>query len=661
MRKFFYTRLALSGIRKNGKMYLPFLITFIGTVMMFYNMVYLTFAKDLGRLSESGSLRSLLMFAAYIVAIFSAILLFYTNIFLIKRRKMEFGLYNVLGMEKKHIAKLMTVETLMLSVLGIGVGLLAGILFSKLMLLLLFRVMTFTASFGFEVPLFAVVATILLFILITFLNLLYNIFQVYRTKPIELLKGGKMGEKEPRTKWLLTAIGLLTLGMGYYIALTTETPLAALNKFFLAVLLVMVGTYSLFTAGSIALLKLLRGNKRYYYKANHFIPISGMIYRMKQNAAGLANIAILSTAIIVTLSSTVSLYVGLEDALLTRYPRDVTISAPNVSDEEVLKMDEVIAREIAKAKLKEGNPFRHRTFEFVAIQNGDHFINGTETNFPLGDMAYIVLMPIREYNKLEGKSLSLQNGEAYLYSFRGKLEGERINLFGVPLTIKGRLPSITTDGQLSAMVTNSYFIIVDDLETIREISRSIKGKMGAVENLSYTYGFDVNGDRDAQIKLVRSLRSEIKQVVKNGYVEGREIQRQSFLTLYGGLFFIGVFLGLLFLMATVLIIYYKQITEGYDDRHRFAIMQKVGMSRAEVRRSIRTQVLMVFFLPLVTAVIHIAFAFKVITKLLYMFNLSNIPLFAVCTGVTILVFALFYIFVYALTAKSYYQIVSKNA
>lgn len=658
MSKFFYSRLAINNIKKNSKTYFPYLFTYIGTIMMFYNMSFLAVAKDIGSLSDSQSLRQLLFFGEAVIAIFSVIFLFYTNSFLIKRRKKEFGLFNILGMEKKHIARVMTVETLMIALISLVVGLLAGILLSKLMILLLFKIISFHVSFGFEIPFFAVISTVLLFSGISILNLTYNIFQVYRSKPIQLLKGGNVGEREPKTKWILASVGLLSLGIGYHIALTTETPLAALNRFFLAVLLVIIGTYALFTAGSVAVLKMLRRNKRFYYKANHFISVSGMIYRMKQNAVGLANIAILSTMVIVTLSTTISLYVGVEDVLRTRYPRDVIVDAANVSEEQIHKIDAVIERELAASKMTQKNGFRYRSMEWMTIQDGNHFTAAQKSDFSRSQLAFLLLIPLEDYNRMEKRSVSLSSGEALLYPLRGKIEGDTISFNDFQLSIKERLSSLNTRGELSGMLINSYLVVVDSVDTILRINRSLEGNESAMKNLSYHYGFDVNGDRDQKINLINTLRSEMKKITENYNVDGIESSRDSFFTLYGGLFFLGIFLGLLFIMATVLIIYYKQIAEGYEDRERFEIMQKVGMSRAEVKRAIRTQVLAVFFLPLVTAVIHLAFAFKVITKLLNVFNLTNIPLFAFCTAITILVFAGFYVFVYILTARTYYKIVS---
>jgi putative ABC transport system permease protein len=660
MNRFFYFQLALNNIKKNAQTYIPFLLTGIGTVMMFYNMSFLAVARDIGAHSDSVSLRQLLTLGAGVIAIFSLIFLFYTNSFLIKRRKKEFGLYNVLGLEKKHIARIIFWETIVSALVSIGIGLGAGIIFSKLMILLLFKIISFRVVFGFEIPISAVIYTCLLFGGIFILNLLFNVLQVYLAKPVELLKGGSVGEKEPKTKWPMAIIGAFSLGIGYYISLTTESPLAALQLFFIAVVLVMIGTYCLFTAGSIAVLKMLRKNKRYYYRLKNFIPVSGLIYRFKQNAVGLANICILSTAVIIMLSTTISLYVGMEDVLRTRFPRNIIVSATNVSSEEASELKETIINETLKSGLTPIEDVGYRAMSFLTVQKGTDFTSTSTSTYVADNMAMVVCLTAEEYGKMEGKFLNLKENEALIYILKGDIPGETLSFNGYKLNIKERLSTMETEGLLSALMVDSYYLVVKDLDTIKEIYNSLNENRGDMGDLSYYYAFDVQGEKEAQIKLVGNLQKAVNKINSDSYVEGAEKARDGFYSLYGGLFFLGIFLGLLFIMATVLIIYYKQIAEGYEDRQRFQIMQKVGMSREEVKLVIRNQILIVFFLPLVTAVIHILVAFKVITKLLLVLNLTNVPLYAGCTASTILIFAVFYILVYALTARTYYNLTSRE-
>lgn len=658
MNRFFYQKLAINNMKKNSKTFIPYLLTCIGTIIMFYNMCFLTVAKDIGSVSDSSSVRYILFLGAVVIGIFSLIFLFYTNSFLIKRRKKEFGLFNVLGMEKKHVAKIMFYESLFTALVSLTVGLSAGILLSKLMILFLLKLMSFKASFGFEVPYSAVLYSLAVFTGIFFINLIYNIRQVHLSNPVELLRGGNLGEKEPRTKWLMAVIGAVSLAAGYYIAVTTENPVAALSLFFVAVVLVMTGTYCLFTSGSIAILKMLRKNKKYYYKPRHFVSVSGMLYRMKQNAAGLSNICILSTAVIIMISSTVSLYAGMEDVLKLRFPRNIEVSASDVSDEQAEALDKLIEQQTAALNIERNNVLRFRSMGFVAIREGSRFVAADYNSYTSNNIASLVFITQDEYSKLENKSIALKSGEALVYSEAGNTLGSVLNLNGYELLIKEYLGSFNSAGMTSDKLMSSYYVIVDNINTVEKVYNSLGKSDGEMEGFSYFYGFDTDADEQKQINIVNNLNEKIRELDAAGRANGSEASKASFYSAYGGLFFLGIFLGLLFVMATVLIIYYKQIAEGYDDKERFEIMQKVGMDREEVRGTIRSQVLTVFFLPLAAAVIHIAFAFKVITRLLLVFGMTNVFLFAVCTVATIIVFAVLYTVVYALTARMYYKLVS---
>lgn len=657
MSKMFYAKLAAINIKKNGKTYFPYILTCISTIIMFYILCSISLNDGLNNMSGGGTLRAILILGDFVIGLFSIIFLFYTNSFLIKRRKKELGLYNILGMEKRHIAKVLIWETFFVTIISMVVGLIGGILLSKLMFLVFLKILNFTVPMGFFISIQSLIITAILFGIIFVLTLINNLRQIHLSKPIELLKGGATGEKEPKTKWILTLFGVLCIAAGYYIALTTESPLGALNQFFFAVILVIIGTYSLFTVGSIALLKILRKNKKFYYKTNNFINISGMIYRMKQNAVGLANICILSTSVLVMLSTTVSLYIGMDDLLRTRYPRNIAISAKNVSTETAQALDNMIIEEADKLNIPQDNIVKYRSMPFFMVQNKNSFQVASSGSISAENASMVNLMPLSEYNRIENQSATLNKDEVLLFSFRGEVKSDSINISGNEFKIKERINNLTTDGMDSALLVNTYYVVVPDEETIQKVLSSDENNNG-MEDLSYYYSFDTNSDAKSEIRLTNVINGKLQEFSVDGYAESLEESRESFFSLYGGLFFLGLFLGSLFIMATVLIIYYKQISEGYDDKDRFEIMQKVGMSKTEVKKSIKSQVLMVFFLPLVTAVIHIAFAFKVITKLLAVLNLTNVPLFAICTAGTILVFTIFYAIVYYLTARVYYKIVS---
>ncbi|ADL50674.1 FtsX-like permease family protein [Clostridium cellulovorans] len=646
MNKLFYPKLAVTNIKKNSKTYLPFIITCICTIAMFYIMHALSINKGLDGASGSASVKILLFLGTIVIGIFSAIFLFYTNSFLIKRRKKEIGLYNVLGLEKKHIAKVMFFECMYTSVISLVVGLIAGIILNKLMFLLLLKLLKFEVAFGFYVSVPSIIKTLILFIGIFSLNLLSNLFQIKMSKPIELLKGAEHGEKEPKTKWIITIIGVIALVAGYTIALKVKAPIAALKLFFGAVLLVMLGTYALFTAGSIAVLKLLRKNKKFYYKTSNFISVSGMMYRMKQNAVGLANICILSTAVLVMLSTTVALYVGMEDVIRTRFPRNLVMNASQIQEAQAQKIDKILDTEAKNNNIAIENKLNYWENSFPVIKkNGKFLLTGEEDMS--STVCVIVAIPISDYNRITGKNITLANDEALSFSKVKDYDKNSITIENKTLKIKEALdkPIQGLEYGIEDMV-DTYVLFVNNIDSI-----------GKENNKKYSIGVDIQGTDKEIITLSNKLSEKLSENNITTYIDSSAGSREDFFMVYGGLFFLGIFLGTLFLMATVLIIYYKQISEGYDDKNRFEIMQKVGMGKDEIKKTIRRQVLMVFFLPLVFAMIHIAFAFPMITKLLAVLNLKNVSLFMISTIATILVFAVIYAIVFSLTARTYYKIV----
>ncbi|NMB21401.1 MAG: ABC transporter permease [Firmicutes bacterium] len=660
MGRFFYWKLAADNIRKNIQVYLPYILTCTATVAMYYLMHSLSQNSGLGKMSGGDTVQMMLSFGFVVVGIFSAVFLLYTNSFLIKRRKKEFGLFNVLGMEKKHLARIMMYETIYIAVISISAGLIGGIVLSKAMFLLLLKLLRFEVQMGFEISGSAIVFALLLFGTIFFLTLLSNLRQVHLAKPIELLKGGQVGEREPKAKWLLTLSGLASMGTGYYLALTAESPIAALTLFFVAVILVMIGTYCLFTAGSIALLKLLRKNKSYYYRPNRFTTVSGLMYRMQRNAVGLANICILSTMVLVTLSTTVALFVGVEDVLKTRYPRDIVISSYGITDEYIDNLGATVAQVVENHNLVMQDPMEYRMLSFVGIAQGNEFLTDEPSlNISPSRLKTLCFIPSEDYSGLTGEEVQLAQDEVLLYSQGADYEYESLSVLGRTFSVRKQLNELPAVTEWD--ISGRHFLIVKDMDVVEEMYHAqadVYGEHGS--KLTYHLQFDFPGDvsEEGEIAFYKDLRSSLPSGGVSRYIESREAVKDEFYSLYGGLFFLGLFLGILFIMGTVLIIYYKQITEGYEDKERFAIMQKVGMSREEVKRSIRSQVLTVFFLPLIVATVHISVAFPFITKLLAVFSLRNTLLFATCTGGTVLIFALFYGLVYHRTARVYYRIVS---
>lgn len=654
----FYPKLAWINIKKNGKIYFPYILTCIGTIMMFYNIYAITWDDGIEQLQGAILVQSILGLGVGIIAIFAMIFLFYTNSFLMKRRKKEIGLYNVLGMGKRHIAKMLFCETIMIAVISLVLGLGAGIGINKLLFLVLLKLMgESNIPFGFYISWKGLNSTLVLFGIIFLFILISNLWRIRLAHPIELLHGEQTGEREPKTKIIMTVIGIVTLAVGYYLALKVEGPMDAIGLFFIAVILVIIGTYALFTAGSIALLKLLKKNKKYYYKTNHFVSVSSMIYRMKQNAVGLANICILSTMVLVMLSTTISLYGGMEQALNDRFLRDVQVEVGM----ENLNQDKLIQQDIQTVE----NEVNDKISNLISYYYLEEYMTEKEDGFQyqaamtMDKTYYLVLIPESQYERISQEKLELKNNEIYYYSKNAKDLDQTVKIAGMNLDVKGKIEQI--QNTTSSIITyNSYFMIANDntVEKIRQILAEEAKKEKETRTVSYHYYIGADTEKENAELVMNTFQNVLgakgygRVLVENAYEVAHDLKG-----MYGGFFFLGLFLGSLFLMATVLIIYYKQISEGYEDQKRFEIMKKVGMSRKEIKGAIGSQVLIVFFLPLVTAFIHITVAFRMISKLLMALGLANITMFIWCTVLVAVIFAIIYAIVYVWTAREYYRIV----
>ena len=669
MIKSLYAKLAFMNIRKNGKLYVPYIVSAVITIAMFYVMCSITFNKDgISQLEGSAALQTVMGMGTVVIALFAFIFLFYTNSFLMKRRKKELGLFNILGMEKRHISKVMFWEVIITSLISLAGGLVFGILFDKLATMLLYKLLRCDITFGFSVRPLALITTVAGFLLIFFLNLVYDIAKVRLSNPIELLHGSSVGEKEPKTKWILAILGVICLAIGYYIAITVESPLDALAYFFIAVILVITGTYFLFIAGSIALLKLLRKNKKYYYNPKHFTSVSGMLYRMKQNAVGLANICILSTMVLVMVSTTVCMYVGADDAMHIRYPRDISVTS-YVESANTGVLDELETSVRQKAQENGyalSNMHKTTDFEITAGYINSGYVSNVTGGVSAAQMCVFCFRNESEYKKKTGEALNLSGNDTAVFTHgkTGAVLDDTFRLNDEAFNVKYRLDSIDETSMYSGYTTAVHYVIVSD-QKFEEVYKSVNAsfKDGSMQYMSAEISFDIDADDEETLAFSNEISQMSKELNKNNdqifasSTESRVGSKDSFYSLYGSFLFLGIYLGAMFLMITVIIMYYKQISEGFDDKERFEIMQKVGMSKDEVRKSIHSQVITVFFLPLVTAFLHIAFAFKMITRLMVVLNLTNITLFLICTAATAVIFAVIYAIVYALTARSYYKIV----
>ena len=658
-----YGKLAITNLKNNRKTYVPYILMAVLSVMMYY----IVGGMAQGNNGLSKNVKMIMGYMNGLLMIFSVIFLFYTNSFLIKRRKREIGIYNILGMGKGHIAKMLAIEAVITAFISIFGGILLGIVFGKLMYLVLGKLLHYDISVKFTVEIPVLEKTFVFFMAIFVLILLYNLLQIRIVSPVELLHGSDQGEREPKTKWLLAIVGAILLGTGYYIAQTTGNPLDAMTKFFFAVVCVVLGTYGLFIAGSIAVLKMLKKNKKYYYQAKHFTAVSGMVYRMKQNAVGLANICILSTMVLIMVSTTVCLYVGMNDIIIVRYPREceVTIYRTNTQTEE--KVHTIIEEIIRKNNTKAENERIYHSGELTGYLDGNKMILDPDKYYSDKTSSSVVLIPLADYNRLEEKNETLNDGEVLLFSTQTKSYGQNeIYLDDTKFNVKKELDKSKLDEKNNDKDIPITYMIMKDEEQILNILKQTYEKStqndetkASLMAMTYYEAFDMKGSSELKKNVEQQIRTALSEQVPETFCScsGRQINKDSFYELYGSLFFMGMYLGFMFLMVTVLIIYYKQISEGYDDKGRYKIMQQVGMDKQEVKKSIRSQVLMIFFLPLIMAIIHVAAAFKVITKLLAMFSMTNITLFIECTIATIIVFAVIYCIVFMVTEREYYRIV----
>ena len=667
MRMGFYAKLAVNGIRKNARLYVPYLLTCAGMVMMFYIVSYLQDTPVLAGIRGGEEMQAMLSLGSGVMGVFGAIFLLYTNSFLIRRRKREFGLYNMLGMGKGNIARVLFWEALLVLAGTMAIGLAAGVAISKLAELLLVNIMHGNVTFNFTVSPRAMLLTAAVFCVIHVLLLIKALLQIRTASAVNLLRSESAGEKPPRANWVLAILGLILLAVAYYLAVTIKQPLSAMAMFFVAVILVILATYLLFIAGSVAICRMLQKNRRYYYKARHFVSVSSMAYRMKRNGAGLASICILSIMVLVTVSSTTGRYFGSEDSLRSRYPRDITLiaKAEDVSMLSDEKRD--AARELVDAYVAEHDATAHNFRDFRVVSVTGAMKDGAITTDPQEAGLHITdstiyqvnFLPLPDYNRICGTNETLADDEALISLKRGDYGWDSISVDSKVAYRTRKAPVVFQESGMAAVdVVDTIYVAVKDLQGLQPL---LQGDNRFSQQ--WEYGFDSALSDEDQCEMTHQMDVELSDGLhrlgmKYVYLEGMAENRYDFYGTYGGFFFLGILLSIVFLFAAVLIIYYKQISEGYEDQKRFEIMQKVGMTRKNIRKSINSQLLTVFFLPLVGAGVHLAFAFPMIRRMLILFNLTNTRLLVETTGITFLAFALIYTLVYRKTSNAYYAIVS---
>jgi putative ABC transport system permease protein len=654
-------RLAWSGIGKNRKLYLPYCLTIIGMVMMSYIMQALSYAPALHAMKGGSNLEAILSLGKLVIAVFAGIFLLYTNSFLIRRRYREFGLYNVLGMDKNALCRVAFWENLIVAVIGLAVGLALGTLLYKLAELGLVNMVQGQVDDSFMVEPESLKFTLVIFAVIFALIMIRSLIQVRHTRPLELLRSESAGEKPPRANYLLGFLGLALLGGAYDMAVTISNTLSAFTWFFVAVLMVIAGTYLVMISGSVVLCRLLQKWKGYYYKKQHFVSVSSMAYRMKRNGAGLASICILATMVLVMISSTGSLYIGAEDAIAVRYPYDSTVKLyfgrlDELDDRNVEKIQRTMERALEAQKV---TPTAEKICRYVTVSGAlleDRLVTDyTEVNAVMNyNQVYsLYLLSQADYNRMYGTDIALQPGQAMVQVYNGSWNGSHIQVGALELDVVGQLPCGLEMEDMT--LVPSLVLVVSDLQ---------QASVPEECNMIFSCGYDFGLPEEETLEAHRALEAAVKALASEQKIHCRVecpiVERQDFYITFGGLFFIGMMLSAMFVAAAALIIYYKQVSEGYEDQSRFAIMRKVGMTQRDIKKSINSQILTVFFIPLLMAGVHLAFAFPLVWQLLTMFSLTNKRL-AICTNIgAFLIFCVFYVVIYRFTAHAYYRIVSES-
>ncbi len=677
--KTLYARLAWTGMRKNRRLYLPYLLSCAGMVLMFYILTGLSGSEVLGHMSGGTSSAIILRLGTVVIAVFALIFLFYTHSFLIRRREREFGLYNVLGMGKGNIARILLWETVITYGLTTGTGLLLGMVLYKLAELGMVRLLQVPVTYTLTVSISSLLAAAALFAVIHTLILLNSLRQLHGVSAVALLRSESVGEKPPRAQWVLTAAGVVLLGAAYALSLSIKEPLAALLWFFAAVIMVILATYLLFISGSVTLCRGLQRNKKYYYRPQHFVSVSSMAYRMKRNGAGLASVCILATMVLVMISSTTCLYVGQEDAVNARYPRDMDVAVYGRSDHPLDEAEAEQLRQGVESTVfnfggQTSNVATYREISVSGLPDGGDLRLGN-AGASAADSTHVIhiyFVPLEEYNAVTGQSLTLEDGQVYVAALRTEFHSDTLSIDGgmTRHVMKREIPALV--GAAVADITPSLTVVVPDFEQfVPELQSYLTNKYGWYLTATWHYAFDTDlpenqqGNIDGATPNLKDALDDYLAGVRSDWgvgvsVESKAGNRADFYGTYGGLFFLGIMLSIVFIFAAVAILYYKQLSEGYEDQSRFDIMQKVGMTKGDIRRSINSQLLTVFYLPLLMAGLHLCFAFPFIHKLLMLFNLDNRGLLVGTTAVSFAVFAALYALVYKLTGNAYYHIVADN-
>ncbi len=673
MKKLFFPRLAWNGIRNNRRLYLPYYISCTLMISIFYILSSLS-KLDLSYMRGGSTLRVIMMLGSFVIAIFAAIFLFYVNSFLTRRRKREFGLYNILGMGKWNIGRILFWDAVITSGASLVSGLIIGVALSKFSELTLIRIMQAEVNYSFVFSGSSVLLTVVLFGAIFALVLLNSIRQIHFSNPADLVKSESFGEKPPKANWFLGIVGILILGAAYYLAVTIDDPISALVLFFVAVIMVIVATYLIMISGSVMLCKILQKNKKYYYNKRHFVSVSSMAFRMKRNGAGLASICILATMVLVMISSTSCLYFGEEEILAERFPYDISIRIDLLMDDAFADHSEAFQSAFNKiitdfnVSVKESLYYTSGVVSGALSEDGSVDITADDLDaLQLENVKNFFFLPVEEYNRLTGSSITVGNNEAYYYKTGNDSSVDHLSISGVELELTGKIDDFDITTNYDANPYETYYLVISDMQnTLAPIVPLVDEYDTHLLQTSLHYDITPNTESDEElVEIFRSLSDALYDTASSIHLGSFSFgscciaeERADFYGTFGGLFFLGIMLSIVFIVAAVLIIYYKQLSEGFEDHARFSIMQKVGMTKQDIRHSINSQMLTVFLLPLVFSVMHLCFAFPMVRQMLTLFQLTNTMFLVFTAGASVLVYTICYVIIYRLTSNVYYSIVS---
>ncbi len=675
MKRSLYPRLAWNGMKNNKRLFVPYILAAAGTAAVFYIMFFLSTGGIPEGMRGAASAETSLGLGVFVIVIFSLIFLFYCNGFLVRRRYREFGMYSVLGMNRRNISRVLAWETLFTAAFSILGGVFLGVLFSKLAELGFVRAVGGEPDYVLRISVSALLYMLLYFGGIFLLIYISSLIKLHRSTAIDLVGSESRGEKPPKTNPVLGIAGIVILIAAYYLSLSIEDPISAFTTFFIAVVMVILGTYLVFISGSVLLCRLLQKNKSYYYKPQHFVSVSSMAYRMKRNGAGLASICILATMVLVMVTSTSCMYFGTENTLRSRYPRDIQFSLSYerlaaLSEEKISPTREKLLDAIGDAEKSDVLDYRKALFTLAAGAINDNKTSQSTSIAGYGNSVNVAIVPLSDYNKAAGTNETLAEGEVLMHTLRLNGTLDKLSVGGESFTVAKQLDSMPlSDGSEASDISPTITLVVSDFDGV--VSRIIGdgGSENAVR-LYWKYAFNTTEDAERQLEISSAVGEAVDDGRLIGDIDGsgdgwcmlstelRASARDELRAMTGGLFFLGIILSIVFICAAVLIIYYKQLSEGYEDAGRFEIMQKVGMTKQEIRRSINSQLLTVFFLPLLFAGLHLCFAFPFIRKILYLFSFYNTGFLVGTTVVSFLVFAVLYALVYKKTSNTYYKIVA---